>query len=130
MSERWTTRLASKEKDDDEVETVDRPDMTEKKQPSMIDKISFNIFKLFSYGIQFLGAFFGVGLLLNLCGFGYRFDLKHGLVVDRIQNMRNEVQFEREIEREERADLKGSASSKYITAPIIPENDIASTGDQ
>ena len=54
-------------------------------------------------------------------------------MIDKIQNIRNEVQFERAIEREERAELRGSASSTYITAPRIPEmegNVVSSVGDQ
>ena len=104
----------------------------------MISQISLGIFKVFSYCIQFLGAFFGVGLILNLLGYGYTFDLKKGLVIDTMQNIRNEVQFEREIEREEREDYlrnngggaSGSATSQYIIAPNVPEEkDILSIGD-
>mmetsp|Transcript_1328 Transcript_1328/g.2866 ORF Transcript_1328/g.2866 Transcript_1328/m.2866 type:complete len:206 (-) Transcript_1328:576-1193(-) len=106
-------------------------DVEEKREPSLKAKASFNGFLLFSYCIQFFGLFFSAGLVLNLLGFGYTFDMERGLVVDRIQNIRNEVQFEREIEREERAELKGgSAGSKYILAPSVPENNAVSLGEE
>ena len=44
---------------------------------------------------------------MNFSGYGYTFDFEHGLIVDKIQNIRNEIQFEREIEREEMEDLRG-----------------------
>mmetsp|Transcript_15089 Transcript_15089/g.27309 ORF Transcript_15089/g.27309 Transcript_15089/m.27309 type:complete len:191 (+) Transcript_15089:129-701(+) len=135
LSKRRSTCIASKEKDEAEEDGVESTDMDE--PPSMaekIDEISLGIFdiffNIFSFGIQFLGVFFSLGLLLNLMGFGYTVDLEHGLVIDRIQNIRNDVQFEREIEREERADLKGSASSKFITNLDVPENNVVSVGDQ
>ena len=90
----------------------------------MTEKISSAAFYLFSYCIQFLGAFFGLGFIANLLGFGYTVDFEHGLTVDKIQNIRNEVQFEREIQREEMEELQGtsgSASSKYLIAPNVPD---------
>ena len=101
-----------------------------KKVPSMTSQVTLAIFKLFSYCIQFLGGFFFLGLLLNLSGFGYTFDLDRGLVIDSIGNIRNEVQFEREIEREGREDamkMGGGGSiggSRYIIAPEVPTNDV------
>lgn len=135
---KYRTCVASKENDTDEdtenatplTAASDTPDKIE--EPSETTKITSG-FLLFSYCIQFLGAFFFCGFLLNLCGFGYTVDFEHGLVIDKIQNIRNEVQFERAIEREERAELRGSASSTYITAPRIPEmegNVVSSVGDQ
>ena len=76
---------------------------------------TFSVFKVFSYCIQFLGAFFFAGLILNFAGYGYTVDLEHGLVIDKIENIRNEIQFEREIERET---MEGS---KYLIAPKVPE---------
>jgi len=72
-----------------------------KQQVAQITSIIFN---LFSYTIQFLGAFFTFGLVLNLLGYGYRFDFEHGVEITRLENLRNEIQFEREIIREERED--------------------------
>lgn len=109
---RWSFCIASKEDDEDddgevkvEGKDVDQPplaiaNMTEKNDPPAAESISFNIFLFFSYCIQFLGAFFAFGLVLNLLGFGYTVDLERGLRIDRMQNIRKEVQFEREIERE------------------------------
>jgi hypothetical protein len=46
-------------------------------------------------------------------GYGYRFDFDHGLEINRLENIRNEVQFEREIIREEREDyLKERSEGK------------------
>ncbi len=83
-------------------------DISEKKVPSLTSRVTLGLFKFFSYCLQFLGLFFFCGLLLNFAGYGYTFDFEHGLVVDKIQNIRNEIQFEREIEREEMEDLRGS----------------------
>ena len=100
----------------------------EEAQSGVVESISASVFSaiflLFSYTIQFLGALFSIGLLLNLSGFGYTFDLESGLKIDKIANIRNEVQFEREIEREERMERKGMSSqpSKYIIAPEVPES--------
>ncbi len=105
--------------DDDEAETITTEEEPKKSveptEPSMKAQATFSIFKVFSYCIQFLGAFFFMGLLLNFAGFGYTVDLEHGLVIDRIENIRNEIQFEREIERET---MEGS---KYLIAPKVPE---------
>lgn len=105
--------------DDDEAENFAAEEKTKKSveptEPSMKAQATFSIFKVFSYCIQFLGAFFFMGLLLNFAGFGYTFDLEHGLVIDRIENIRNEIQFEREIERET---MEGS---QYLIAPKVPE---------
>lgn len=80
---------------------------------SIIAQITLFIFNLFSYTIQFLGALFTFGLVLNLLGYGYRFDFDHGLEINRLENIRNEVQFEREIIREEREDyLKERSEGK------------------
>ena len=67
-------------------------------------QVTGTIFNVFSYTIQFLGALFTFGLVLNLLGYGYRFDLDHGIEVNKLENIRNEIQFEREIIREERED--------------------------
>lgn len=106
--------------DDDETENIvtegePKKSMASPTEPSMKAQTTFSIFKVFSYCIQFLGAFFFMGLLLNFAGFGYTVDLEHGLVIDRIENIRNEIQFEREIERET---MEGS---KYLIAPKVPE---------
>ena len=136
------TSIGSKENDEDdkasgeaeETEAEETPPVglprgaaPDIKEPSVTSKVTFGVFQFFSYCIQFLGAFFFVGLILNLLGFGYTFSLEKGLVIDNIQNIRNEVQFEREIEREEREDLKGmSGSQSYIIAPNVPENNMDS----
>jgi len=132
-STRRSACIALKSGQSDDDEEGGSVDETEKDGTSMLAKVTLGIFKLFSYCLQFLGVFFSFGLVANLLGFGYTFDFEHGLVVDRIQNIRNEVQFEREIEREEREDLKGvsgSSSSKYLIAPNIPESNGVSVGDQ
>jgi hypothetical protein len=133
--------VKEEEKDDgiDATPTIDLigDDRSERsKEPSMTSLISLGVFKLFSYCIQFAGGFFFIGLLLNLSGFGYTFDLDRGLVIDRIASIRNEVQFEREIEREGREDAAAAktmgerisvvGSRGYIIAPDVPRNDVDS----
>ena len=84
------TSLYAKREDGDDPE--------DNKQPALM-KIFDGISLLFSYCIQFLGVAFSLGLVLYLCGFGYTFDLDNGLEIDRIENMRRELQFRREIVR-------------------------------
>lgn len=79
--------------------------------PSTLSRVTFRIFQLFSYALQAAGAFFFIGLLLNFAGFGYTVDMEHGLVIDKIQNIRNTVQFDMEIKREEREDVMKAGSS-------------------
>ena len=103
-------------------------DISEKKVPSLTSQVTLGLFKFFSYCIQFLGLFFFCGLLLNFAGFGYTFDFEHGLVVDKIQNIRNEVQFEMEIEREEMEDLQRGGIMNTVggsnTLNITPETNV------
>ena len=103
-------------------------DISEKKVPSLTSQVTLGLFKFFSYCIQFLGLFFFCGLLLNFAGFGYTFDFEHGLVVDKIQNIRNEVQFEMEIEREEMEDLQRGGIMNTVggsnTLNITPEKNV------
>jgi hypothetical protein len=103
-------------------------DISEKKVPSLTSQVTLGLFKFFSYCIQFLGLFFFCGLLLNFAGYGYTFDFEHGLVVDKIQNIRNEVQFEMEIEREEMEDLQRGGIMNTVggsnTLNITPEMNV------
>lgn len=105
--------LSSNNSDDEEPEIIIKEDSRETNKA--VRDATFSVFKLFSYCIQFLGTFFFIGLILNFAGYGYTVDLEHGLVIDRIENIRNEIQFEREIERET---MEGS---KYLIAPKVPE---------
>lgn len=106
------TFLSSNNSDEEEPKVIKEE---ERETNSTVRDATFSIFKLFSYCIQFLGAFFFAGFILNLAGFGYTVDLEHGLVIDRMENIRSEIQFEREIERET---MEGS---KYLIAPKVPE---------
>ncbi|KAL9188993.1 hypothetical protein ACHAXT_011483 [Thalassiosira profunda] len=105
-------------------------DVEEKSEPSATAKVTSALFNLFSYTIQFLGVFFALGLVLNLLGFGYTFSFDKGLEIDKIQNIRNEVQFEREIEREERMERKENGGASYIIAPNVPENNAVGVGEE
>ena len=111
--------LSSNSSDDEEPDSIKEVPESIKEDTRETNKTvrdaTFNIFKLFSYCIQFLGAFFFIGLILNFVGYGYTVDLEHGLVIDRLDNIRNEIQFEREIERDT---MEGS---KYLIAPKVPE---------
>jgi len=62
-------------------------------------KIRNVVFLPFSYTLQFLGFFFFCGLILNFAGYAYTFDFNNGLVIDKIDNVRNEMQFEQESPR-------------------------------
>ena len=104
----------------------------EERRPAEItilwNRITSTLFLSFSFGIQFLGVFFACGIVLNILGYGYRFDLNDGLVIDKIENIRTELQFEQEIIREERKDIRESAISgsgmsgaKDLVIPDVPE---------
>jgi len=69
------------------------------REREIIGKAFDAIFLLFSYAIQFAGAVFSFGLLLNLCGYMYVFDMEHGLEVGKIENMRTTLQFRGEVQR-------------------------------
>ncbi len=86
--------LKSQEKDED---GPGNKSPSEEQKPSIFIH-AVEIISLFvSYCIQFLGVAFSLGLVLNLCGFAYTFDLEHGLEIDRIENVRKEQQFRREM---------------------------------
>ncbi|EJK50782.1 hypothetical protein THAOC_30118 [Thalassiosira oceanica] len=96
----------------------------QEKGPSAMSKLSSAIFIFASYCFQFIGAFFGFGLLLNILGYGYTIDLRREqpLVVEKISDLRNELQFEREIEREMRQDSgEQSTGPRYLLAPTVSE---------
>jgi len=92
-------------------------------------KIRNVVFLPFSYTLQFLGFFFFCGLILNFAGYAYTFDFNNGLVIDKIDNVRNEMQFEQEIRREEKEELKEAAEgyrgsmsgAKDLVIPDVPE---------
>ena len=122
INKRYSTCIASKDDGEDNVEDdiIDREDIldTKKKdkdEPTEATKIYRKIrditFLPFSYTIQFLGFLVFCGFILNLLGFGYTFDFDEGLRIDRIENLRNELQFEREIVREEREEMKEAAAA-------------------
>ena len=83
----FSSALCSNKNDDD----------TTGKEENVIGKLVNGIFYLFSYAIQFLGVAFSLGLLLNLCGYGYTVDMHRGVEIDRIDNIRRERQFQNEI---------------------------------
>ena len=66
----------------------------EKKEQGLFLKAADSLFLLYSFGMQFGGTLFGLGLLLNLCGYDYSFDMTHGLEIDTISNMQQAHQFE------------------------------------
>jgi len=57
-----------------------------------------SIIQLFSFGIQVAGVFFSLGLVFNLCGYGYQVSMEHGLEIDKINTFRQELQWRREIQ--------------------------------
>lgn len=66
----------------------------EKKEQGILLKAADSLFLLYSFGMQFGGTLFGLGLLLNICGYDYSFDMTHGLEIDTISNMQQAHQFE------------------------------------
>lgn len=66
----------------------------EKKGQGLLLKAADSLFLLYSFGMQFGGTLFGLGLLLNICGYDYSFDMTHGLGIDTISNMQQAHQFE------------------------------------
>ena len=100
------------DENDDETSTGEEEDINtpesssnNKRQP-LVAQITYTIFNIFSYTTQFLGVLFTLGLILNLFGYGYRYDTENGgLEINKLEYMRNEIQFEREILREEKEDF-------------------------
>ena len=87
--------LFSNQNDDDGPEKEDEENVARNKSSDGISLLS-------SYAIQFLGVALSLGLLLNVCGFGYMLDLERGLRINRVENLRREYQFQKaqkEIER-------------------------------
>ena len=66
----------------------------EKKGQGLLLKAADSLFLLYSFGMQVGGTLVGLGLLLNICGYDYSFDLTHGLEIDTISNMQQAHQFE------------------------------------
>jgi len=64
-----------------------------------VEKVGMNLSDgielLSSYIIQFLGVALSLGLVLNVCGFGYTIDLERGLRIDRVENLRREYRFQK-----------------------------------
>lgn len=52
------------------------------------------VFDFWSDTITFLGVVFSLDIVLNLCGYGYRFSREEGIRIDTIENLRIERQFE------------------------------------
>jgi two-component system sensor histidine kinase CreC len=90
----------------------------------IVMKIFDGISLLFSYCIQFLGVAFSLGLVLYLCGFGYTFDLDNGLEIDRIENMRRELEGKHYVENYVQAlthELKSPLAAIRGAAELIDE---------
>ena len=143
INKRYSTCIALKEDDEEDNvvdEIIDKEELVDTKKGANKDdepteatkiyrKIRNVIFLPFSYTLQFLGFFFFCGLLLNFAGYAYTFDFNNGLVIDKIDNVRNEMQFEREIVREEKEELKEAAEgyrgsmsgAKDLVIPDVPE---------
>ena len=66
---------------------------------SALAKIIDASFLLTSVVTQSLGIAVSFGLLLNICGYGYTVDLEKGVHIDRMDKIRTEIQFQREMRR-------------------------------
>lgn len=121
--------ISTQENDDAPIFNGDVSE-SKNKGPAMLSRVTFGVYEVFSYCLQAAGAFFFAGLLLNLSGFGYTIDMEHGLVIDEIQNIRNTVQFEMEIQREEREDVtKGVSSSSGAVGSKLLESSFETTSN-
>ena len=55
--------------------------------------------KFWDYTVNFFYVFMTCGILLNLTGFAYKVDLENGLTVQTVKERRQELQWEREMQR-------------------------------
>ena len=111
-----------------ETTTTNEPSSTPPTPPTKELKnasqsISFQLFKLFSYIIQFLGLYFTFGLILNILGYGYSFDFENGFQVDKMENIRNERQFQLEMQR-----MSSSSSSSQRERGVSTDGSNSGSG--
>lgn len=95
-----TLLLKSKESDDD-----DEPNsfgQVLKKTAETLDQFFW----------QSIGIAAAIGIVLNLCGYGYTIDWEHGLEIGKMGDIRTEMQFRREVER----------SSKMAKPPALKDD--------
>lgn len=67
-----------------------------KELPNLVKKAVWGVFLVWSYSLWFLGGVFSIGLLLNLCGYGYVFSKESGVRIDTITQLRQERQMQEE----------------------------------
>uniref|UniRef100_A0A7S2E5W6 Uncharacterized protein n=1 Tax=Helicotheca tamesis TaxID=374047 RepID=A0A7S2E5W6_9STRA len=122
-----TTLYAQKDDNDTPNDNSNNTNKEPSTQNKPLSDAFDTILLLFSYCTQFFGAAVSVGLLLNLCGYGYTFDFKEGLYVDKIENIRKEVQFRREILRSAKESSGSSKVQKTLPggveeslSPLLP----------
>lgn len=86
--------IATKEEETPVVAPKAPPSPRKKKLPGPVQMILGFMDDVYGVVILATGSFFAIGILLNLCGYGYKFT-KDGFRVDTIEYMRMQNQFER-----------------------------------
>jgi hypothetical protein len=75
------------------------PQPREKKELSPLQKVFWGVWGVWNYSFMFAGTALSIGLLLNFLGYGYSFDIEHGLEVEKIERMIEKQQFRAEMMR-------------------------------
>ncbi|CAB9499648.1 expressed unknown protein [Seminavis robusta] len=75
-------------------DTETTPEARKRVLPEPVRQVMKFLDDAYSVFTIFFGAYFAVGILLNLCGYGYRLS-KDGYEIDTIQHIRMENQFKR-----------------------------------
>lgn len=72
--------------------------------------------KFWDYTVNFFYVFMITGILLNLSGFAYKVDLEHGFTVETIQERRQELQWQKEMQR---YDQQGAMKQKALLEQVV-----------
>ena len=90
------------DEEDPEKLQSELPATEDQEELSIVSKVLQSVFTVVTgvFGLFFYaaGGYFSVGLLLNLCGYGYYIN-RDGFQVDTLEHMRAQNQFEREYQR-------------------------------
>lgn len=96
-------------------------DEDEKKMGRLVVDLADKVSLFFSYIIQFLGVLFTLGLVLNIFGYAYSFDLKNGLEIDTLENRRKQVQFQKEMMRSSAVNTVTPTTETILTSFLYDE---------
>lgn len=104
-------------KDDEKkiVKTSQEDDKETNQVPPAVQKFTSGAYMLYNYTLIFLGVALTLGLVLNLCGYGYIVTREDGLRIDTIERLRTENQFNRvalEYEKEYSSSSRPTTSNR------------------